>query len=360
MTPDAKTADRREEAVGSRPPVRTAWLDELRLLACLAVVAVHVSGEAYARFGPIPSWEWWLANFMNGSSRAGVPVFAMISGALMNARDSDPATFYRKKFVRFLPVVVVWTLFYGTFDVVAKKLSIMEVVRQFVANGYVYLHLWYLSMYVFLLLLIPYLAKLRFSTQCGRRDWLILVGLGVSFSGLEWSLEMVKQVWGITSGQWTRTFLQFIPYVMLGSLLSNSGSGVSRRVSGLALGTALVMSWAANFLSCRYLGIVNDALPLSNSSPLVLAVAVAVFLFAKSRGEKSANSPAWLALLGQCSLGIYLLHPFFIWLFRRLCRGTEVDLLSGGWMVVTMILVFAVSLGCTMMLRKFPLGRKIC
>lgn len=165
------------------------------MLACLAVVAIHVSGEAYARFNPIPSWEWWPANFMNGSSRAAVPVFAMISGALMIARDSDPVAFYRKKFVRFLPVILSWTIFYAAFDVVAMKLSIMEVARQFVAYGPVYQHLWYLSMYFILLLLIPYLAKLRFSKPCDRRDWLILAGLIVSFSIFECARRV--SIWSI-------------------------------------------------------------------------------------------------------------------------------------------------------------------
>lgn len=60
-------------AAAPRESSRLPWVDHLRVIACFAVVLIHVGGESYARFAA-NSGEWWLANFLNGSSRAAVPI----------------------------------------------------------------------------------------------------------------------------------------------------------------------------------------------------------------------------------------------------------------------------------------------
>lgn len=339
---------------------RILWLDVLRVVASMAVVLVHVSGEAYGRFTIPPTGEWWLANVMNGSSRAAVAIFAMISGALIKPGDAVLFTFYRRKLLRFLPVIVSWTLAYALYDMVVKKLAFGEVCLQFITQGQVFLHLWYLSMFSFLLVLTPFLAKLRFAAACSARAWLFLAGLAVGFVGLEWVLRLASQAMGGVFSYWTRTFMEFIPYFMLGSAFSEPWAKCNARLCGYALVTALAACWTANYIACRYFGIVSDFMPLSNASPLVLAVAVSMFLWVRATWDRCQASPRWLAQLGECALGVYLIHPVFLWLFQRPLRGSGMDLLSGWWMPLTALAAYACSWLFTHTVRRFPLGRRIC
>ena len=57
------------------------YLDILRALACLLVVMIH-SSMNYA-VQEVGSKNFWVGNFFDSISRAAVPLFVMISGALM-------------------------------------------------------------------------------------------------------------------------------------------------------------------------------------------------------------------------------------------------------------------------------------
>ena len=337
---------------------RALWIDKLRVLSCFAVVLIHVSGEAYGRFALGQIGEWWLANFLNGSSRASVPLFVMLSGALMKECDCNPIYFYRKKAGRFLPVFGAWTIIYAVFVWVVMGLSVSEILLRFLSSGFVYLHLWYLSMFFFMLAFAPYLARLKYYYRGGESDRWILLSTCIAVISFDWLLGFISKFFDVPFNFWPITFVGFIPYFLLGLILVDLKSVCCGFKNGSYLAVALIFSWTANFLSCRYLGIVSDAMPLSCESPFVMAVAITVFLLVRQRGGMCVPN-VWLRHLADASFGIYLLHPIFIWFFARILRGNDLDILSGWWMVVTATLVYVVSFVFMFFLRQFALGRRI-
>ncbi|MGL4829448.1 MAG: acyltransferase family protein, partial [Vibrio sp.] len=62
---------------------RVFFFDLLRAIAAVAVIAIHVLAPYRDLLGVIPFAEWLTAVTVNGVSRWAVPVFIMISGALM-------------------------------------------------------------------------------------------------------------------------------------------------------------------------------------------------------------------------------------------------------------------------------------
>ncbi|MDD6466906.1 MAG: acyltransferase family protein [Erysipelotrichaceae bacterium] len=60
---------------------RIYYLDVLRVIACLSVIMVHSSAPYVVK--NIGSFNFLIGNIFNSITRIGVPLFVMISGALM-------------------------------------------------------------------------------------------------------------------------------------------------------------------------------------------------------------------------------------------------------------------------------------
>ncbi|MFA0698675.1 acyltransferase family protein, partial [Vibrio sp. 10N.222.49.C9] len=62
---------------------RVLFFDLARCVAAIAVIAIHVLAPYRHQYGVIPFDEWFTAISINSISRWAVPVFILISGALM-------------------------------------------------------------------------------------------------------------------------------------------------------------------------------------------------------------------------------------------------------------------------------------
>ena len=86
-------------------------LDVLRTGAAVLVVLLHCSGSLrpLAEFGP----EWWGTALLQAFTRSAVPLFVMISGALLIGPETENlAAFYRRRASRILVPLIFWMLFY--------------------------------------------------------------------------------------------------------------------------------------------------------------------------------------------------------------------------------------------------------
>src|SRR3989304_5868153 len=79
------------------------WLDNARISAIFAVVLLHVAYGVVIE-NDIGTNYWWFANIFDSSARWCVPVFVMISGALLldSSKNEDSLTFYKKRLSRIL------------------------------------------------------------------------------------------------------------------------------------------------------------------------------------------------------------------------------------------------------------------
>ena len=89
-------------------------MDILRILSICGVVAIHLFGYVVGH-SERGSRNWWLGAALDIPFIWVVPVFVMISGALLLAPENRalaPRSFYRKRAVRLLPALIVWHLIY--------------------------------------------------------------------------------------------------------------------------------------------------------------------------------------------------------------------------------------------------------
>jgi len=92
---------------------RIFYFDALRALAILSVLAVHIfDGHTFyivaADYGAVPSFNWFLAVFVNNGLRIGVDLFLMLAGALSLGRQWSITSFLERRIPRIVLPFVFW------------------------------------------------------------------------------------------------------------------------------------------------------------------------------------------------------------------------------------------------------------
>src|ERR1700748_2984293 len=88
------------------------WINSLRLIALFAVIVLHTAAVPLGQYGHIPLNTWLTADFYNALVRFAVPVFVMITGALLLHRQYELGDFLKKRLGRVLVPFLFWSLVY--------------------------------------------------------------------------------------------------------------------------------------------------------------------------------------------------------------------------------------------------------
>lgn len=279
--------------------------DCLRVLAALAVIWLHVSSGVATTRPDLASSGWWTGNVADAFSRWCVPVFVMISGALLLEQPGNaaPLPFYRKRAWRLLPPLLFWSAVYLLYRSYSETSFSGSVAVRSVLAGAPYFHLWYLCMIVGLYLFTPFLTVLVTALQ---RDALwLLIGLCFCLTSVHWLLERQPGTLWLSA-------VYYVGYFLAGYALSRPGMVLSDRFlvaaflfAGLAVagGTALLLPW---------IGPRSWNLMYHYLNPLVAVMAFSIFLWVVQRQDFPPALLRWVNRLAPLSLGIYLLHPLWM------------------------------------------------
>src|SRR5437868_4695382 len=103
------------QPVAARAVSRLAWGDYARVIGTVAVICQHVAHRStlVAPWNPESPTRWSIMA-LEAACRWAVPVFVMLSGALLldPDRKETPKAFYRKRFWRVGIPLVFWSTFY--------------------------------------------------------------------------------------------------------------------------------------------------------------------------------------------------------------------------------------------------------
>lgn len=139
------------------PEKRIIYLDVVKCLALLCVVTIHLVAYGVTRH-PVGSPIWIRANYINGPVHVAVPLFVMVSGALLlkPERQGDWKSFL-KRIVRIIVAFVFWSLIYAAAACITQDVGPMSFVWRLVTGEY---HLWFLFMVATLYALAPLLCSI--------------------------------------------------------------------------------------------------------------------------------------------------------------------------------------------------------
>jgi len=288
-------------------PLRLPYGDGMRLAAVVAVIGVHASGIAVVRYKHLDAWRWWSANAIDSLCRWAVPVFIMLSGALLldPARREPTGAFYRKRVTRVGIPLLAWAsfYFYWTSAFYGEPVDRAFVVHALL-DGLTYNHLYFLFLILGLSAVTP---ALRTYVRRVSRSWQWLVAALALAAA---SLGIPQNA--IPMNAATR-FAPFLGYFLAGFLLRDvpltTSLGAAAFVVLVGSTTIVAVGTGQRFAAWGP----DDARSLALYDTLgapVVAQAVAMFLllracFTPRAGGRASDLARRMAPL---AFGIYLVH----------------------------------------------------
>lgn len=298
----------------------------LRAVAILMVVMIHAAITEWHQ-APVDSWRWEVLNWINALPRFCVPVFFMISGALF-LNPAKPVTWrslFRKNLPRIGAAFAVWSLFFAAIEVYGPggDGSFADLVTRFFTGHF---HLWFLLALMGLYLVVPIL---RLIARDRRISW-YFIGLAAVFASALPLLEHVP-VAGEVLGDVLDTMrlelvLGYSAYFLLGHLLTTVRLDRARLWAIVVVGAAGGIATGVGTSIVSHRAGEWDELFYGFLTPGVAAVSVAVFCLGRAWGDRYRLAGPWLAVVGflsTYSFGIYLVHPFYQWVYRQFGLTTE-------------------------------------
>lgn len=339
---------------------RVVWFDVVRLLAMFSVVMCHCTDPF--NFCPDPSApgiadiQWWGA-FYGAVLRPCVPLFVMLTGALLLPVRREASDFYKRRIPRVWWPFLLWSVVYALFPWIVGLLgysadvmlvffpysgadatqlsldvSMGNIARLPVNFSPLAVHMWYIYLLIGLYLYLPvFSAWVERASERAKRWFLAAWGVTLFVPYLR---EFVNPyIWGACS--WNEFsalyyFAGFNGYMLLGHYLRNHLPGLSRT---LLWGVPLFVL-AAVFTFCGFRemtarpGCTPEQLELFfyYCSPNVVAMTVPLFVLCAHAKVRSGLAKRLLANLTACGFGIYMVHYFFTGPSIQLMRAADVPL----------------------------------
>ena len=359
------------------------WLDVVRFIAMFTVVCCHCTDPFNFYPGTAPNiGEIKLWGAIYGSVlRPCVPLFVMITGALLLPVRSDASTFYKKRIPRVFYPFLIWSVLYNLFPWITGLLGLNpqiildffpyageEVMQQSFSVSLEYIlmipfnfsilavHMWYIYLLIGLYLYLPvFSAWVEKASE--RAKLMFLLAWGVTLL-LPYYYQFVSNyLWGTCS--WNSfgmlyAFAGFNGYLLLGHYLKNLEWSLKKT---LTIGIPMfAVGYAVTFLGFRHI----TALPKYTDEMLelfftycslnVVMMTIPVFMLAKKVKVNSERMKKALANLTVCGFGIYMIHYFFTGPSVVLMRAINMPI--GLQIPVAAILAFAVSWGLVWLIYR--------
>lgn len=343
--------------------------DVLRVFAIILVLLTHITAYLIINFKEAPGNVWVISNFIQFVAMAGIPIFVMLSGALLlnENKKFDTKTFYKKSFLFLIVLTVFWMVIYALFYAAILPYFLNEPIsmRAFVMYlisfaGSDYPHLWYMYMVIGLYLLIPVLRL--FVKKENKKYILLLIFAAIIAQFIPNYLNFLTTGLDVSLTQFVDLFylqplMGYLAYLFIGWYLTTFE--ISKRNRALIYIGAIAIftiSFIALLLGFKMRGATLNGLSVSS-----LLWGSAIFLLVtKLCGDKKNNSPI-LTDMSKLVFGVYIIHVVFLEAFLRFILPYEQFTLQNPilYIIIAFLFVGILSYLVVFVVSKIPYLKKI-
>lgn len=343
----SRTNNLRQGYIQSQTKTRFLWADSIRILAIFLVIATHLS------YQPDTVTTGGIIYFLYFSIvKTCIPLFVMLSGALLLGKNEDYKTFYKKRLGRLIMPWLFWS-FVSLFiirDYFHLIHGVPSFFRAFVATMESF---WFLPMIVGLYLLTPMMRTFVQNSRLREVGFAVVIWLFV-VSILPYhhnSMAFPRQV----DDGLVRQVVNFVGYYLLGYFVINLRNRISITLSfliffcGLSWITIMTLSSALPTQQILYL---FDYVAPGN---VIMSLAIFALLYAML-GQVSirhgSRVKTIISSISSCALGIYFIHGL-IWPFLQEKLKMTIYPLPVG--ILSTVILFLVCFMIILLLRKIPI-----
>lgn len=333
------------------------WADNLRAFATFSVILLHVSASSLNQYGHISDNIWWVGNIYNSTVRFCVPIFLMLSGALIFSKTYELSNFFKKRFSRIIFPFIFWSLLYIFNDLLIQFLNgdnmyvneVTSIVFLKLKNGASF-HLWYIYMLIGLYLIFPIFQKWINNSSNKEIIYYLFIWLLVMILGLPIINKLKPDID-------FRYFSGFIGYPILGYFLAVKLDYKKKLIPFLLFVSGVLITIYGTYIITKLKGQFYDGL-YGFLSPNVIIASIGFFLLIKNSTIENNLINNAIRLVSRYSYGIYLSHIIVLFYLSKIgINWIFVNPIFG--IPMTTFLCLILSLFLTLFLNKIPLGKYI-
>lgn len=288
---------------------------------------IHVCVALVTAYGNVEPHQWWLGNILDSFSRWAVPVFVMISGAVLldsskptsEVSHQEISQFYAKRLLRLALPLTLWTVFYAWYYHVFRgdPLTIEFALRRILFDQ-PYEHLYFIWLLLELALITPWLRALTSQTSQTTLGFLSLLFLGIM---LFWIPRRLLFPF----------FIPYLGYYCIGLFVKRLKltKGKTLTAAVFFLGSCGLIAYGTALAFRGQLRLSHPLALYEYAHPLVAISSIAVFLLIRTICEDSwvakllARRQKLIAFFSSLTFGVYLVH---VAVLEVLISGGGVDL----------------------------------
>ena len=345
------------------------YIEILRLLAIFLVLFNHTGTNGFFLFSVSQqSPLYWGYLLLSIFDKIAVPLFFMISGALLLGKEESLGRLYKKRVLRFAVLLVGISAFYYMYiyKLTPRQFSVRDFVHALYSENMI-APLWYLYAYLGILVMLPLLRCM--ARHMPAQLYVYLAVWHIFMVGLrpvaeEWLLHDSYRL-----NSWFQVPLLVSPtifFLLMGYFFEKvlDESWYTARFTGIMVVLGAGFLCLAALLTHRramLMGECNEIVSQKYHDCLIAMPAMAVFFLCKFVCSRVRIGPVWQKLivtLGGTTFGIYLLEKVLCdkteWLLEALKPRLHILPACLVWLLVVCMLGAAV----TLVLKKIPVIRK--
>ncbi len=337
---------------------RNYKIDLLRIILIILVVLIHISNLYLVNFSRISLSKYTIVLFFNSFSRVCVPLFFMISGALLINEKYDRKKYFTR-IIKFIVILIIWSIVYSilneTFELKTLFISLFNARST-------QRHLWFMYAIIGLYIALPFIQNMCKNMSHEIENlfiilWSIFSGLGVIYEPLISYIANIE-----VNIEYPIPIIQatyYLGYFILGHILYKRIENNEIKIKNKTLILIYILSSLITFSLTLYSSIklnrYYDAM-LWYKSIFTIIAATCIFLLIINKNYNIKHEKI-IKYFSNLTFGIYLIHMVFL---NKIMEHYIIINYSPIYMIpfLSLIILF-LSIICIAILKKIPYINKI-
>ncbi|WP_302562208.1 acyltransferase [Phocaeicola coprocola] len=358
---------------------RIIWLDFVKFIAISMMIAVHCTDNVTPTERSEAWYNLW-GSFYGSFMRPAIPLFVMVTGALLLPVKENISTFYTKRLTRLVIPFIVWSVLYNLFPWITELLGLSPtIINDFFAwaepdqsfSGALHnilmipfnfsmlaVQMWYVYLLIGLYLYMPFFSA--WVKQASVKEQKIFLTLWFISLFIPYLREyLTKDLWGTCS--WNEFgllyyFAGFNGYLLLGYYIKNNDINFSWGKLAVIGIPSFIIGYCITFLGFKSITAIPGQpaelveLFFTYCSPNVLLMTLPIFLVIKKNHFKSVTIRRFAINISTCTLGIWMSHYLFLGPCYMLVEFLPLHTMLK--MIVCTILLLSITWGFVYVIRK--------